>query len=371
MGVRLGPNAWRREHNRNILVFPAPCTHNPKMTDEAAESPPGQGLIEALNQTGLPQTVKGKFQRLILRLIMGGPGFEYYAKAREKLDEVEGRSRINAIVADEIGRQALMDPEFMERAKARLLGDMVQRQENVEAVAARAKAKMDAMPEGEATAEASGPEPSQDWVNSFTREAELASSDELRERLAEVLAGEARKPGTYSRATVRFIAEAERDTLDAFGKALQHRVSDAIIRDPKEWNSGAWFNIGTILEAEGLISGATGFTHKTMTLDDNGNGFFIGDRAGLVCKGPVGITLNISVWLLTRLGSQVATLMTATDEFAALARLSAFIDKSQLTSIVSGPVLRLPTFPKGGIQIPTVFVLWDAEAEQLDEKVDP
>lgn len=101
-----------------------------------------------------------------------------------------------------------------------------------------------------------------------------------------------------------------------------------------------------------------------MTLNENGNGFFLGDRAGLVCKGQSGIKRDVSIWLLTRLGMQVASLLKPTNELAALARLATFIDKTGLTQIISGPILRPNGQGDGPFQIPTLFVHWDAENDK-------
>jgi len=323
---------------------------------EAEESSPGQALATAINQTGLSQTVKSKFQQLILRLIAGGPGYEFYKKARERLDEVEGRSRISNIVADELGRQALLDPEFMERAKARFLGDMAQKQENLEAVAAKAEAKVDQMPD----AESEDRDPSDDWMNTFTREAELASSDELRERLANILAGEARKPGTFSRSTVRYIAEAEKQVLESFQSLLPHRVGDAILRDD-DWNVGEQFTKTIDLEAEGLLTGSQGFTHRKIRLDVNGIGFLIGQKASLTVRGQPGTEHQVSILLLTRIGQEVASLLPATNEVASLTRAASLLkDKPGFEEIWWGPHTQLSD---GQYQVHQAFLIWKRENE--------
>lgn len=321
---------------------------------EAEESSPGQALATAINQTGLSQTVKSRFQQLILRLIAGGPGYEYYKKARERLDEVEGRSRISNIVADELGRQALLDPEFMGRAKARFLGEMAQKQENLEAVAAKAEAKVEDMPD----AEKEDRDPSDDWMNTFTREAELASSDELRERLASVLAGEARKPGTYSRSSVRLIAELEKDVLESFQRLLTHRVGDAIVRED-EWNSGAWFASAVELEAEGFLTGSQGFTHRKIIIGENGIGFMIGQKASLTIIGKPGAVHEVSILLLTRVGQEVASLLAPTNEFASITRAGSLLKgKDGIDQIWFGPHTKLG---ENQYHVLRTLLIWDRE----------
>jgi hypothetical protein len=333
------------------------------MIEENKKGAPGTALADALGQSGIADTIKGKVQRLALRLVAGGPGYEYYQKARSRLDIIEGRSRISNIVADELGRQALLDPEFMERAKARFLGDMAEKQENIEAVAAKAQEKIDVMPDAGAKADVNAPEPSQDWLNTFTREAELASSDELRERLAAILAGEARKPGTFSRSTVRFVAEADKQLLEEFQRALEFSVGDAIFREDS-WNQGEWFSRGVMLESAGLITGSAGFTNRIVKIDANGNGFVIGNQYALVIKGSAGIEKQLSIFLLTRVGLEVAALLTRPNEFTALQRVSTLIEKSSLTQLSLGPHQPLPD---GRFNIQNAFVVWDKDQAQAQE----
>ena len=77
----------------------------------------GGDIGKLLGQGDVAKTLLAETRRAIFRLIAGGIGLPYYEKIRENLDTIEGRSRINALVAEEVGRQAIADPEFMERAK--------------------------------------------------------------------------------------------------------------------------------------------------------------------------------------------------------------------------------------------------------------
>jgi hypothetical protein len=299
----------------------------------------GIALAAAANATGVPTTIKGKVQRAILRLIVGSINPDHIEKMRANVSTVEGRSRIDAMVAEEIGRQAISDPVFMERAKARFLGELAQKQENVEAVATKAQQKINAAPDADASPSEPDVEPSQDWMNTFTRAAEDASSEDLRERLAAVLAGEARKPGTYSRSTVRLIAELERDVLLAFQLVLANRVGDGIVRETS-WTQGEGFVRGIILEDAGLISGTHGFTHRTMPFDANAKAFLVGDSYGLIAEAHAGTPeKQAGLWMLTRAGQEVASLLPPTNERLALKRFSEILDKTGLKRIIVGPIL--------------------------------
>jgi hypothetical protein len=312
------------------------------VADEGDGEGPGSAIVKAAGATGLPSTIKGKVQRAILRLVVGIFDPDNIERIRANASTVEGRSRIDAMVAEEIGKQALCDPVFMERAKARFLGELAQKQQNVEAVATKAQKKAETAPDAEEAPAEPDAEPSDDWMNAFTREAELASSDELRERLGAVLAGEARKPGTYSRSTVRLIAELEQEVLLAFQSVLEQRIGDAIICDAT-WTEGAELERGILLEDAGLISGSTGFTSRKTVFDENGNGFFIGDTWALTVSGRVGIEKTVKVWLLTRAGREVASLLPPTDEKRGLRKVADILPKDDIAKIAMGRIVNRDT----------------------------
>lgn len=330
------------------------------MNSTTPEPPPGNELLAAIDATGAPATIKGKVQRAVLRFIAGGIGYEAWQEIRENLDTIEGRRRVNLILAEHVGRQALADPEIVERAKARFIGDLARKQDNIEAIARLANASADVSGEAGESVTDDTEEPSQDWMNVFIREAENASSDDLRERLAGVLAGEARKPGTFSRSTVRFIAEVDKETLEAFTEVLKSRIGDAIYVD-ESWASGLRFEQGMALESSGLMSGVTGMTHKVIKVSDEGHAILIGDKIGVAFVGEAGATNNLTCWLLTRLGTEVAALLPPHDEVVAASNLAKLAPKSGLSLIWTGPLILGSDGKPESVQ--PFLVVWDREAD--------
>lgn len=315
-------------------------------------------MAQLMQAMDFPKTLRGKAQRAVFRLIAGSIGLPYLERVRENLDTIQGRSRVNAILAEEVGRQAILDPELMERAKARFLGDIAQKQENVEAVARAAQAKVEEVGDADVEAAEQTPDPTGDWMNTFSREAENASSEELRERLAGVLAGEIRNPGSFSRSTIRLISELDQEILQSFQRVLDRRVGDAILRD-EAWNKGDMFAVGVLLEDAGLISGSSGLTTRIMRIQDDRNGFFRGDTFSLVITGEPGSEKHTGIWLLTRAGQQVASLLPETDERAALLKVAAAMDKDGVERIIIGR--NLPA-PPGQFLVAHEEIIWPAQA---------
>jgi hypothetical protein len=294
-------------------------------------------LAPIVQATNLPNTLKGKAQRVFLRFLAGSLAHPYVREVRQNLDDMDARSRINMMVAEEIGRQAIADPAFIERAKARLLGEIVQKQENLEAVLVKANEKVE-QTAGEDVENIGENEPSQDWINSFTREAELASSDELRDRLAAILAGEIKNPGLFSRSTIRTVAEMDQEILQYFSQALQYRFGDSILRED-HWNSGEMFKIGMALENAALISGTTGFIHKTIKANDKGNSILHLGETALVIKSKPGLEKQLSCWLMTKVGQQIANLLGSLSNVDQLKLVTKRVDKSDVTAICLGRVI--------------------------------
>lgn len=311
------------------------------MVDEQKPSQGDNFLAPIINATSLPSTLKGKAQRIFLRFLAGSLAHPYVREVRQNLDDMDARSRINMLVADELGRQAIADPAFMERAKARLLGETFQKQENLESVLIAANAKIEQS--AEADAGIGENEPSQDWINSFTREAELASSDELRERLAGLLAGEIQNPGSFSRSTIRTIAEMDQELLQQFSRALEFRFTNVILTE-QGWTSGEMFAIGSALEHAALISGTGGFVHKEFKANEAGDAFLTILPNLLVIKASPSLQKQLSCWLLTKVGLQIASLLPTKSATDQLKLAASRLDKTGIDTIHLSRLLDGSTF---------------------------
>jgi len=272
---------------------------------------------------------------------------DLYAKGRDAVDLADGRALVNKALAQAVASQAIADPELMERAKARFLGEAFAKQENLEAVLQGAEQQLLlAPPKGTGQPEnaaddspSDNPEIDKDWAAAFTREAELASSDELRSRLAKVLSGEVAQPGTFARSTIRLIAELDRKVLEDFQRVSPYIASNGIIFT-EDWNSGEYFSAGMRLDDAGLINGVTGSTHKKYTISPEGYATLIADDLALIFRGKPGTEKLISCWLLSRAGVEVARLLPAVSRRPALLRAADEVDKSDLTLIELGAVVK-------------------------------
>lgn len=116
------------------------------------------------------------------------------------------QARADAVViAAEADVQAA---EIHERALARSANEEIRHQQHMESVAARSIPHLSENATPDAIDD--------DWLLSFFAKCRLVSSEEMQELWARILAGEANKPGRYSRRTVSLLADLDREDANAF-----------------------------------------------------------------------------------------------------------------------------------------------------------
>jgi hypothetical protein len=121
--------------------------------------------------------------------------------AQETCDRTAARKSIMAATAKAAGTRAARNPELLDRMLDRFLAEELKRQENREAIAIEAGKLLEESPP-----DANTKGPSEDWLNVFSSYAEKATSEQLRQHWAQVLAGEIRAPGAFSPATLQLFS---------------------------------------------------------------------------------------------------------------------------------------------------------------------
>jgi hypothetical protein len=232
----------------------AAVTENSKGTNSIDSSE----LATIANATGVPATFKKRAQNWLVRFIGGTVAAPLVKAGRESWDIVEGRSKVSQMLAEEVGRQAIADPELVERAKAHFLSDIFRKQENREAVAAEAHEQLAASPE---KTEATEEDVDEDWMNVFSRYAEAASSQRVRAIWGKILAGEIRKSGSFSALTMRILSEMDQDIAQEFEFFAQYVFGGYAVKQ-KSWNRGRFFDLGCKLETAGLVTGGSGAVNR-------------------------------------------------------------------------------------------------------------
>lgn len=258
----------------------------------------------------LPEGLKARAVRMIQR-ILGGHLTPFVESGLESWTTLEGRSRVDMIIAEEVGRRAINDPDIMERAKTRFLATLYREQENIEAVvseAASALASVD-QPKGE---ERRGPETSDDWISFFTRHAAQADTDTLRQHFGRLLAGEIASPCLYSIRCIRLLAELTESQANLV-RLLAGNLFGSMAFQGKGWTSGELFRLKIELRTLGILYGQD--IKLYLKLGKSGLAYLNGADYIVSVFGPRGRAYTITnVITLTELGIELMRLVGGRNE---------------------------------------------------------
>lgn len=328
-------------------------------------------IAAKLEENGVSLSAKSRAVTALDRLIgslfdMPAAYFEGVSSKKRLRDEISGRLKSAQMRVAE--QQIQGTPELGSILIKDVLEDRVRKQANAAGVAVEAIDAMKTLPPPEGTtAGASAHEPEaridEDWMNQFTRYAEDASSEQLQQIWGRVLAGEVREPGSFSRHTLRFIAELDKETAENCELVSRHVVGKWLLNNDK-WHEGELCLVSIDLRRLGIIDGGgIGGPKQNYVLDSNGIAGIAGKSWGLLVRGTPGTKLVFSVFLLTRMGQQVMSLLNVADEAASLREVEKVLSKSGLQSISLGPGIRNLTgqFTFMG----SLETIWSADGEAV------
>jgi hypothetical protein len=219
---------------------------NPELTGLAI-------VTDALSN--LPGPVQTSFFKAIGNLLGGlsaipAAKLKQYAQAIE--DTTAARSAVAAIMAKAAVDEASKNPLLMQAAAEIFLPTAVRKAKNRLSVAQSAAehltetAAVGASGEGTAS-------PDDDWMNSFSRFAEDASSERLQDLFGRILAGQVLHPGAFGLATLRALSELDQAMANDFSQAWAQSVGGAVDFS-SEWQRGDGFSKWKRLSEVGLMA---------------------------------------------------------------------------------------------------------------------
>jgi hypothetical protein len=313
---------------------------------EQDETSPGAQALALITKAlvGAPAAVIVNTVKIAGRLVgaVGAiPEAWIMGKAQSIKDAAAARSAIVNAVSAAAAAEAAVDAAIVRRGIETWAGELLQKQENREAVAGYIAAEAEHLraqqqPEEAAAGSAESPDPigdvDGDWLNVYTRFAEAASTERMQRLWARIAAGEARKPGSFSLAALRLVSELDQRTATEFTEAFSHAAGDTIIQD-SAWGEGRLYLLGLRMKAAGLLLNSPSESTRTLTINQNGMGFFPCGKHVLVAEGKPGATKSIEVILLSPAAQELATLLPSADERALLRRLAERLDKAELTKV--------------------------------------
>lgn len=206
---------------------------------------------------------------------------------------------------------------------------------NLEAVAQEAAQILIAgspAPDAEKEKEPDSDELNSDWINRFRDHAEQASTEELRSLWARILAGEARRPGRFSAATLRFIGELDQLQAERCERISRCALGNTIFTTER-FNSGLLFEDGLALQAQGLLAGVDSMLSYQVQLNVNGISTLAYKDWGLILSGKPNTKIAFESWTVTQVGSEVFSLLKPPDERKNLIELEKTVPKDFVEQI--------------------------------------
>ena len=200
----------------------------------------------------------------------------------------------------------VVDKELSERAAQRLVASEVNKQKNMEDVILRADEMLQKEPKVESTSE----ESDQGWVEDCLDGAGKAYNDELKDYWAKLLAGEIKKPGSYSKRTVAFMKSLSQKDAERIRNMCQYVMysekNDASILQYDE-EMYSFDEIRFLMELRLLDSQS--FIVKKYKFDkgEGHMGFYHGDAGFIIkVKKP---NYDLPVYTFTELGLEVLSII--------------------------------------------------------------
>lgn len=173
----------------------------------------------------LPATVLRNAVKAIGQLCSAGASWPvafFTGKAAEKRAETEARLKIIRENADQIAREMKVNPEYARRAANKFAGKIIREQLNLDAVSAIAVDELNAEEPASSKKQHANNDEEQtindDWLNTFEEKARQISTEDMQTLFGRILAGEIRKPGSYSKRTVKILGDLDQNTAALFKK---------------------------------------------------------------------------------------------------------------------------------------------------------
>lgn len=295
-------------------------------------------FIEKLN---LPELIAGPAGRAISRLVAGVieiPASYLDGLAQALKDKTSAKSLVSNTVAEAAAKLAVNDDAVVQRAAHNLLAKEYRHQKNKEAIAARTIELLKEPERQDQTLSATPPpDVDADWLNVFERYAEDASSERLRELWARVLAGQIRRPKSFSLPTLRFISELEADVAALFEQYADEVLINRIIHYPY-LREGPEFTDMLALEQAGLISFSGGTLGTTLTLTSGATILSYKTHAIEIYAND-----NISVRIpqnapLTKIGREIYSILSPGDSTKHARVFASQLPKHGISSITYGKI---------------------------------
>ncbi len=262
--------------------------------------------VPSIPATAKPGVIKA------LSYLLGGAGNYFGAWLRRPAQAVEdgtsARSIVTTALAQAAAERAVADPLLVDAALQQWTPGTIARQANKARIAQKMLEELETSDEPFIAGEPI----SDDFLNSFEKFCEDASSEDMQRLWARVLAGELKRPGSFSRRALRVLYDLDSGTAKLFETAAYDVVGGIMLLAEEEQDRQL---VPTLeLEAAGLLTGAGGVLAYNINADDRGLAFVEGETLALVIAAPAKHKMSLNALPLSAVGKQLLTLLPKCDQ---------------------------------------------------------
>ena len=198
--------------------------HELETTEEKTSSALGV-VTDLLSDSVIPAPIRRNAFKAFGQLCTAAiewPVAYFEGKAAEIRAGTEARIKITKENADQIAQQMNVPPEYARRAGNKFAEKIIREQVNLDTISAVAASELykdeSTNPTGSNTDGTTEKTISDDWLNSFDKEASQKSSEEMQMFFGRMLAGEIRKPESYSIKSVKILGNLDQSAAALFKK---------------------------------------------------------------------------------------------------------------------------------------------------------
>jgi hypothetical protein len=250
-------------------------------------------------------------------------------------DTTAAKSMMSAVVAKAAADGVAKDPILVQAAAEVYLPTNLRKARNRLSVAQSAAERLAEEVPADAVGEGVAP-PDEDWMNSFARFAEDASSERLQNLFGRILAGEIVRPGAFGLATLRAVSELDQVLANDFSLAWAKSVGGSIDYS-SEWQRGEYFSRWKRLSDAGLMA-PTEIAQYPATPNPDGTYFIpwvpiAAGSAAITAHVQQGATPRWTHIEFTRIGRELGSLLERPDYEANVRRAAQHFPRSGLARI--------------------------------------
>ena len=176
-------------------------------------------VSDLITEPTLPAPVRKNLFKTLGRLcssFVDIPVAYFEGKADEIRAGTRARIQLTEMAAEQIACEMRVDPEYARIAAAKYGQKVLREQVNLDSISriAAIELKSQGASEDQTTTE----EVNDDWTDNFESEARKKSSEEMQLYFGRVLAGEIKKPKSFSIKSIKVLGEMDQDTANLFRK---------------------------------------------------------------------------------------------------------------------------------------------------------